>query len=289
MNIDPVAFTLGPITVRWYGLLIATAMLIAAIGGCRVMRKAGIDEDDFLTIFMVTIVVAILGARAYYVLFELPYYLQHPGEIIAIWHGGLAVHGGLIAGVLAIYFGCKHYRISFWQFVDIVAPFMILGQAIGRWGNFFNQEAYGYITDVRWAMYIDGAYRHPTFLYESLADGLVQILDRCASQYKFTLRSDRQSNKLLLRLRSGAAVLLQVQVGQLLGKSGVCLWMHPGSRSCDDHAYQGCVTWSALKCQYRLENRGLLLDLTPEIEFPSLAGLLERLDREIQTILGVSA
>ena len=128
-----------------------------------------------------------------------------------------------------------------------------------------------------------------TFLYESLADGLVQILDRCASQYKFTLRSDRQSNKLLLRLRSGAAVLLQVQVGQLLGKSGVCLWMHPGSRSCDDHAYQGCVTWSALKCQYRLENRGLLLDLTPEIEFPSLAGLLERLDREIQTILGVSA
>lgn len=87
----------------------------------------------------------------------------------------------------------------------------------------------------------------------------------------------------------GAAVLLQVQVGQLLGKSGVCLWMHPGSRSCDDHAYQGCVTWSASKCQYRLENRGLLLELTPEIEFPSLAGLLERLDREIQTILGVSA
>ena len=109
-------------------------------------------------------------------LFELPYYLQHPGEIIAIWHGGLAVHGGLIAGVLAIYFGCKHYRISFWQFVDIVAPFMILGQAIGRWGNFFNQEAYGYEVDpsvVPWAMWIDGAYRHPTFLYESIWDLLV--------------------------------------------------------------------------------------------------------------------
>lgn len=176
MNIDPVAFTLGPITVRWYGLLIATAMLIAAVGGCRAMRKAGIDEDDFLTIFMVTIVVAILGARAYYVLFELPYYLQHPGEIIAIWHGGLAVHGGLIAGMLAIYFGCKHYRISFWQFTDIIAPFMILGQAIGRWGNFFNQEAYGYEVDpsvVPWAMWIDGAYRHPTFLYESIWDLLV--------------------------------------------------------------------------------------------------------------------
>ena len=176
MNINPVAFSLGPITVRWYGLLIALAMLIAAVGGCRMMRKAGINEDNFLTIFMVTIVAAILGARAYYVIFELPYYMQHPDEIIAIWHGGLAVHGGLLAGVAAIYFGCRHYRISFWQFTDIMAPFMILGQAIGRWGNFFNQEAYGYEVDptvVPWAMWIDGAYRHPTFLYESCWDLLV--------------------------------------------------------------------------------------------------------------------
>lgn len=176
MNINPVAFSLGPITVRWYGLLIATAMLIAAVGGCKMMRKAGINEDDFLTIFMVTIVVAILGARIYYVIFELPYYIQHPDEIIAIWHGGLAVHGGLLAGVASIYLGCRHYKISFWQFTDIMAPFMILGQAIGRWGNFFNQEAYGYEVDpaaVPWAMWIDGAYRHPTFLYESCWDLLV--------------------------------------------------------------------------------------------------------------------
>ena len=128
-----------------------------------------------------------------------------------------------------------------------------------------------------------------TFLYESLADGLIQILNRYASQYKFALHSDQQANKLFLRLQSGAAVLLQVQVGQLLGKNGVCLWMHPGSRSCDDHAYQGYVTWSAPKCQYRLENRGLLLELTPEVAFSSLDGLLERLDREIQRMLGVSA
>lgn len=176
MNIDPVAFSLGPIQVRWYGLLIASAMLIAAVGGCRAMRKAGINEDDFLTIFMVTIAVSIVGARTYYVLFELPYYLQHPNEIIAIWHGGLAVHGGLVAGVLSIYFCCRRYHISFWQFTDIIAPFMILGQAIGRWGNFFNQEAYGYEVDpsvIPWAMWIDGAYRHPTFLYESCWNLLV--------------------------------------------------------------------------------------------------------------------
>ena len=128
-----------------------------------------------------------------------------------------------------------------------------------------------------------------TFLYESLADGLIQILNRYASQYKFALHSDQQANKLFLRLQSGAAVLLQVQVGQLLGKNGVCLWMPPGSRSCDDHAYQGYVTWSAPKWQYRLENRGLLLELTPEVAFSSLGGLLERLDREIQRMLGVSA
>ena len=83
MNIDPVAFSLGPITVRWYGLLIASAMLIAAVGGCKIMGRAGIDEDDFLTIFMVTIVAAIAGARAYYVIFDWPYYAQHPGEILA--------------------------------------------------------------------------------------------------------------------------------------------------------------------------------------------------------------
>lgn len=179
MNIDPVAFSIGPVTVRWYGLLIASAMMIAAFGGCRMMRKAGINEDDFLTIFMVAMVAAILGARAYYVLFEFPYYLQNPGEIIAIWHGGLAVHGGIIAGTLVMLIGCRHYHISFWQFVDIMAPFMVLGQAIGRWGNFFNQEAYGYEVDpsvVPWAMWIDGAYRHPTFLYESCWDLLVFVI-----------------------------------------------------------------------------------------------------------------
>ena len=176
LSLNPVAFSVGPLHVRWYGILIASAMLIAALGGCRKMRKAGINEDDFLTIFMITITIAIIGARAYYVLFEWPYYMQHPNEIIAIWHGGLAVHGGLLVGILSIYIGCRWYHISFWKFVDLMAPFMVLGQAIGRWGNFFNQEAYGYEVDptvVPWAMWIDGAYRHPTFLYESCWDLLV--------------------------------------------------------------------------------------------------------------------
>lgn len=176
MNIDPVAFSIGPLEVRWYGLLIAGAMLIGVLASSRKVRQAGINEDDFLSLFMLTVIFGFLGARAYYVAFNWPYYSQNPGEIIAIWHGGLAIHGGLLAGMLTILLSCRRYRIDFWQVTDIIVPYVILGQAIGRWGNFFNQEAYGYAVDpavVPWAMWIDGAYRHPTFLYESCWDFLV--------------------------------------------------------------------------------------------------------------------
>ena len=175
---DPNAFSIGPIHVRWYGMLIATALLIGIIGGTRQVRKKGINEDDFMSLLIVTIICAFIGARAYYVLFNLPYYLSHPSEIIAIWHGGIAIHGAILGGGLAVWFMCRKYSIPFWQLVDIIAPFLILGQAIGRWGNFFNQEAYGYAVDkseVPWAIFIEatGQYHHPTFLYESIWDILV--------------------------------------------------------------------------------------------------------------------
>lgn len=199
--VDPVVFSIGPVTVRWYGLLIAIALLIGAVGGCYGCRKAGIDEDDFLTIFMAMAVAAIIGARAYYVIFNLPYYLTHPGQIIAVWNGGLAIHGGLIAGVFAMWVGCRHYKIRFWQLADILAPFMILGQAIGRWGNYFNQEAYGYAVDkadVPWAMWIDGAYRHPTFLYESIWNLLVFFFLLWLARQLFTREGEVALNYLML-------------------------------------------------------------------------------------------
>ncbi len=176
--VDPIAFSIGPIAVRWYGLLIASALLIGILGGCRAARRRGINEDDFLTVIMVAIICAFVGARLYYVVFNLPYYLANPGEIIAVWHGGLAIHGGIIGGILAIWLVGKHYRIVFWELADIIAPYLILGQAIGRWGNFFNQEAYGAAVDkaqVPWAIFIEatGQYHHPTFLYESIWDLLV--------------------------------------------------------------------------------------------------------------------
>ncbi len=171
MKIDPVVFTVGPFAIRWYGILIASAILIGTFLALREVEKQGINADHFLNTLIVAIPAAFIGARLYYVVFNWDYYRQFPKEIPATWHGGMAIHGALLASLLVGYFMLKKYKINFWQSTDIVAPSIVLGQAIGRWGNFFNQEAYGYPVDkaqVPWAMFIDGAYRHPTFFYESL-------------------------------------------------------------------------------------------------------------------------
>ena len=167
---DPIAFQIGPIAVRWYGILMSSALAIGTFLAYREAIRQKLDPDQIINLVIIAAPLAFIGARAYYVIFRWSYYSTNPSEIPAIWHGGLAIHGALIAGVLAGYFFVKWQKLKFWQIADIVAPSIILGQAIGRWGNFFNQEAYGYPTDLPWAMYIDGAYRHPTFLYESLWD-----------------------------------------------------------------------------------------------------------------------
>lgn len=186
--VDPIAFEIGPIeigpieigliSVRWYGILIATAILIGTIIALREVRRQRINEDKFMNILIAAIPAAFIGARLYYVLFRWDYYSQYPAEIPAVWHGGLAIHGGIIGALLVGGLMIRYYNMNFWQLTDIVAPSLILGQAIGRWGNFFNQEAYGYEVDpeqVPWAMWIDGAYRHPTFLYESIWNVLIFI------------------------------------------------------------------------------------------------------------------
>lgn len=173
MNIDPIAFSVGPFTVRWYGILIASAIVIGTFLALREAKRKGLDPDLFLNLIIFCVPAAFIGARIYYVIFNWGYYSRYPAEIPAVWHGGLAIHGGLIGAIIVGYFLTKKYTINIWQALDIAAPSIILGQAIGRWGNFFNQEAYGYQVDpdrIPWAMYIDGAYRHPTFLYESLWD-----------------------------------------------------------------------------------------------------------------------
>ncbi len=180
MNIsppNPIAFKIGPyITVYWYGILIGLAILLGVYLALREAEKQGVNTEHFFNVLLVVLPAAFIGARLYYVAFNWDYYSQYPLEIPATWHGGLAIHGGIIGGILGGVFLLRKYGINFWQAADLVAPSLILGQAIGRWGNFFNQEAYGYEVDpatLPWAMYIDGAYRHPTFLYESLWNFIV--------------------------------------------------------------------------------------------------------------------
>ena len=178
--IDPVAIAFGPLQVHWYGVIIGLAIILALYIAVRETEKRGLDKDVFMDLMLWAIPIAILSARLYYVIFEWNYYSQNPGEIIAIWNGGLAIHGALIGGVITAIVFTKKRQVSFWQLVDIAAPSIILGQAIGRWGNFINQEAHGgevtraFLENLQLPefiinqMYINGAYYHPTFLYESI-------------------------------------------------------------------------------------------------------------------------
>ena len=167
---DPIAFHLGPLAVRWYGLLMALALALGTWLAYKEAGRQGLDQEEILNLIILVAPLAWLGARIYYVIFQWGYYRQHLAEIPAVWQGGLAFHGGILAGLLVGFLFVRQRKLNFWQIADVMAPSIILGQAIGRWGNFFNREAYGYPTSLPWAMYIDGAYRHPTFLYESLWD-----------------------------------------------------------------------------------------------------------------------
>lgn len=175
---DPVAFNLFGIEVRWYGILIATGMILALLIGLKKLKKYDIPEDEGLNFFLIMVPSVIIGARLWYVLFEWSYYSLHPSEIIAVWNGGLAIQGGLIAGGIAGVIFCKIRKIPVLRFADAAIAGVPLAQAIGRWGNFFNQEAYGTETTLPWAITVYDSAKgyiqvHPTFLYESIWDLLV--------------------------------------------------------------------------------------------------------------------
>lgn len=173
-----IAIQIGPIVIRWYGLLIACAVLIGTLLAQREARRRGEDPEQLVNVAVVAIVASLVGARLYYVLFNWDYYGTYPWKIVAIWEGGLAIHGGLFAGILVGGIWAWRRNLPTFIYLDIVAPSLVLGQAIGRWGNFFNQEAFGTPTDLPWKLYIGPGHRpphlaeyeyfHPTFLYESI-------------------------------------------------------------------------------------------------------------------------
>ena len=188
--LDPIALSLGPFQIHWYGVIIGAAIALGLYLAIKESNKRGLEKDLFTDLLLWAIPIAILSARAYYVIFEWNYYAQNPSQIIAIWKGGLAIHGALIGSIITAYVFTKKRGVSFWKVADIAAPSLILGQAIGRWGNFMNQEAHGgevtrqfleglFLPD--WIinqMYINEVYYHPTFLYESIWNlvGLVLLL-----------------------------------------------------------------------------------------------------------------
>ncbi|HDP3124447.1 TPA: prolipoprotein diacylglyceryl transferase [Staphylococcus aureus] len=180
--IDPVAFNLGPLSVRWYGIIIAVGILLGYFVAQRALVKAGLHKDTLVDIIFYSALFGFIAARIYFVIFQWPYYAENPCEIIKIWHGGIAIHGGLIGGFIAGVIVCKVKNLNPFQIGDIVAPSIILAQGIGRWGNFMNHEAHGgpvsraFLEQLHLPnfiienMYINGQYYHPTFLYESIWD-----------------------------------------------------------------------------------------------------------------------
>jgi phosphatidylglycerol:prolipoprotein diacylglycerol transferase len=186
--LNPIAFTLGPIQVHWYGIIIGSGLALALYLAIREGNKRGLPKETFADLMIWAIPIAIICARIYYVLFEWGYYSKHLSEAPKIWHGGIAIHGAIIGGVLTVFFFARSKGISFWKITDIAAPSLILGQAIGRWGNFMNQEAHGgpvsraFLENLHLPkfiinqMYISGTYYHPTFLYESIWDFVGFIL-----------------------------------------------------------------------------------------------------------------
>lgn len=172
----------GPLVIRWYGLLIASAVLIGVTLSQRLAAKRQVDPEVLSDLAVWLVLAAIPSARLYYVLFQWQEYAANPSKIIAIWEGGIAIHGAILGGIIAALIFARLKQVAFWQLADLVAPSLILGQAIGRWGNFFNSEAFGDPTDLPWKLYIpperrppglDAQYYHPTFLYESLWDLMV--------------------------------------------------------------------------------------------------------------------
>ena len=182
----PIAFELGPIMIRWYGLLIASAVLIGVTLSQYLAKFRNIDPELVGDLSIWLVIAAIPCARIYYVLFQWQQYASRPQDIIAIWKGGIAIHGAVIGGVIAAIIFAKLRKSYFWQLADLVAPSLILGQAIGRWGNFFNSEAFGRPTNLPWKVFIprenrpleliNYEYFHPTFLYESVWNILVFAL-----------------------------------------------------------------------------------------------------------------
>ena len=227
-NINNVLIEIGNIKIYWYSFLIVVAIAIALILCKRDDGKYNIKFEDILTLFLFLLPISIICARIFYVMFKLDYYTQNPLEIFNIRSGGLAIYGGIIGAIITIIVFCKVKKIRTLDILDYLAPYLALGQAIGRWGNFFNREAHGTETTslLRMGIIEDGKYIqvHPTFLYESVCTLAIFI-------FLFSIRNKRKYpgqltywyfflygiiRALIEGLRTDSLMLGNIRISQLL-------------------------------------------------------------------------
>lgn len=172
LTVNPVAFSIGDFKVYWYGIIIGIGFALAMLFAVRNNKRFGVRKDGFIDCIIVGLICGIIGARLFYVIFRWnEYYAQHPGEIFAIHNGGLAIYGGVIGGLVGGGITARIKKVPILAMVDLAVMGFLIGQGVGRWGNFFNQEAFGTPTDLPWRMVsenTDGVGVHPCFLYESL-------------------------------------------------------------------------------------------------------------------------
>lgn len=183
-----IAFSIYNIDIHWYGIIMSLSILFGLLGIIQIAKKyfQEISEDNICDISFLLIIVGLVSARIYYVLADWQYFYKHPFEIPAIWNGGISIQGAIIGCVIAFIYYSKKKNLNFFRYADLFVFGLVIGQIIGRWGNFFNSEAYGLPTNLPWKLYIPYSSRlieyksfeffHPTFLYESISSILIFII-----------------------------------------------------------------------------------------------------------------
>ncbi|MBZ9609814.1 prolipoprotein diacylglyceryl transferase [Clostridium estertheticum] len=240
---DPIAFNIFGLTIRWYGILISIGMMVGIVLANSTCKLKKLDYDEFLNIVLISFPIAIIGARAYYVIFEFNQYKDNLIEVFNTRQGGLAIHGGIIFGMIAALIYTRYKKESLLEFADVAAPSIIIAQAIGRWGNFFNREAHGgpvtqgFISKfpdfIQNGMLIEGVYYHPTFLYESIWNVMVCLLliylltkTRKRGTVFFSYIGLYSLARFFIEgLRTDSLMFGDLRVAQLISLAGIALWV----------------------------------------------------------------
>lgn len=239
-----VAFDFGIIQIYWYSIMILLGVFAAASVVVKEAKRIGLNEDEMLDMLMNTVIAGIIGARLYYVIFNLSNFRSNLLEIFEVWNGGLAIHGGILFGIAYIFIYTRKRKLNFFKHLDVCSLGLILGQAIGRWGNFFNQEAYGAKTTLEAlkkqglpnfvvdGMNVDGIYRQPTFLYESIWNliGFVIMMILKRNKYiktgtlvAFYLVWYSLGRLVIEGMRNDSLMLGPMKVAQLISLVGIAL------------------------------------------------------------------